>query len=83
MMKINWLLTPKKKEEDLRSLILEEYRFRLRVTKILLNKLKDHEDADLENISFDFDPTDKSFTLSAATPEPMYSRLLKISHLLN
>ncbi len=83
MMKINWLLTPKKKEEDLRSLILEEYRFRSRVTKILLHKMKDHEVAELDNISFDFDPTNRSFTLSTATPEPMYSRLLKISHLLD
>jgi hypothetical protein len=80
-MQINWLRTTKKKEEDIRSLIMEEYKFRLRVTKLLLNRINDHEEADLDRISFDFDTVTKSFTLSESTPEPLYSRLLKLSHL--
>ncbi len=81
MMKINWLPQESQKE-DVNFLLQEEYRFRLKVTRVLLDKLKDHDDTDFDHINFDFDTTSKSFKISKKTPEPMYTRLKKLSHLL-
>lgn len=77
-MHINWLNTNSTQSEDIASLIQEEYKFRSRVTRILINQLKDYNETNLDQISFDFDTQKKSFKICKSTPEPLYSELLKI-----
>lgn len=77
-MRINWLNTNTAQNENVASLIQEEYKFRYRITRILLNRMKDYNETDLERISFDFDTDKKSFKVCSSTPEPLYSELLKI-----
>lgn len=79
-MHINWLPSRASRNENVASLILEEYKFRSRITRILLNRMKEYNELDLDRISFDFDTANKSFKVSSNTPEPMYSELLKISN---
>lgn len=77
-MRINWLPHKVSKNENIDSLIQEEYKFRSRITRILLDRMKDYNESDLERISFDFDTRNKSFKVSSSTPEPIYSELLNI-----
>lgn len=80
-MRINWLDSDSAKV-DVDVLIRTEYKFRSRITRILLDRMQDYSENDLENISFDFDICKKSFKISSNTPEPIYSKLLGIEHLL-
>ncbi len=77
-MRINWLKTNTAQSDDVASLIQEEYKFRSRITRILLSRMKDYNETDFERISFDFDTGMKSFKVCSSTPEPLYSELLKI-----
>lgn len=79
-MRINWLNTNTAQSEDISSLIQEEYSFRSRITRILVSRMKDYNETDLEHISFDFDTGKKSFKVCSSTPEPLYSELLKIDN---
>lgn len=76
-MRIDWIPIKTSQYADIAALVQKEYEFRAKMTKILLDHLDDNEN-DLESISFDFDTRTKSFKVSAKTPEPMYSELLKI-----
>lgn len=78
-MHINWIQQKISGNEDIDSLITAEYTFRSRITRMLLERMKDYNELDLELISFDFDTDNKSFKVSSSTPEPIYSELLKIS----
>ena len=79
-MRINWLHANTTQNDDLSSLIQEEYKFRSRITRILVSRMKDYNETDLERISFDFDTRKKSFKVCRSTPEPLYSELLKIDN---
>ncbi|MGF1557691.1 MAG: hypothetical protein ACFCUL_01260 [Flavobacteriaceae bacterium] len=82
-MRINWLPSKTAQKDNLDALIQEEYRFRSGVTRILLSRMQDYNEVDLENINFDFDTSSKSFKISTSTPEPIYSELKKIMPLLD
>ncbi len=77
-MKINWLPVEIDRTQNMNTLINEEYKFRSRITRILIERMKDYNDADLEQIRFDFDTSNKQFILSTKTPEPIYSRILDL-----
>lgn len=77
-MRINWIPIRTSPYANIAALIQEEYEFRAKMTKILLEYLDDSNEYDLECISFDFDTRTKSFKVSSKTPEPVYSELLKI-----
>ena len=79
-MRINWLHTNTAQSEDVALLIQEEYKFRSRITRILLSRMKDYNETDLERISFNFDTRKKSFKVCSSTPELLYSELLKIDN---
>jgi hypothetical protein len=81
-MEINGLPEDKGRKENINSLILAEYKFRSRISRILVERMQDYEDEVWEQISFDFDTEKKSFKISKKTPEPLYSHILGMSHLL-
>ena len=77
-MRINWLPPKSSLQSNVNSLVKEEYSFRSRVIKILMERKKHFNEADIESIVFDFDTEKRTFQLSTVTPEPIYSELLKI-----
>ncbi len=82
-MEINWLPNIAGKKENIPILIQAEYAFRSKMMRVFLEELKGFEDDDLDLVSFDFDTSMKSFQISPKTPEPIYSQILRIKHLLD
>lgn len=78
-MKINWLSSKEAVSSEVQKLIDTEYKFRSKVTLMLLENFKDKDWFDLENIEFDFHTDESVFLISENTPEPAYSFLSNMS----
>tara|TARA_R110002167_G_scaffold25714_7_gene88999 strand:- start:1433 stop:1681 length:249 start_codon:yes stop_codon:yes gene_type:complete len=80
-MKINWLPKGDRESESINLLLKLEYRFRSKITRLLVEYEDAQEELDYESIYFDFHTDTKSFEISSKTPEPTYSFLRALDHL--